>query len=157
MSTTSEMILWINRTKTVCINTLFPSLKHLTGHISLVAVFSFYGLNPFSYFVLNIDCGQCFQISLVDNYKSVFALLHLLLSSDPNTIILSSSMVRISTVSAPFSISSPLSLNVIKFRIWPDHTSFTWDNLASISFSFTDDMQMSYICKKPILGGWTTQ
>lgn len=49
---------------------------------------------------------------------------------------------------APFSISSPLSLNVIKLRVWLDHTSFTCDNLASISFSFTDEMQMSYKWKK---------
>lgn len=91
-----------------------------------------------------IICIIALLLTFVNSYKSVFALLYLLLSSDPSTIRLSSRMVRISVVSAAFSISSPLSLNVIKLKVWLDHTSFTCDNLASISFSFTADMQMSY-------------
>lgn len=88
------------------------------------------------------------------NFKLLFAQFYLLLSSDPSTIRLSSSMVRISVVSAPFSISSPLSLNVFKLNVCTDQTSFTCVNLASISFSFTADMQMSYRWRKPSLRGW---
>lgn len=74
-------------------------------------------------------------------------MLYLLLSSDPSTIKLSSSKPRISAVSPPFSISSPLSLNVIRLRTWLRHRSFTCTSLASMSFSFTADMQISCVEK----------
>lgn len=109
-----------------------------------------------SWFIIPKDTGSLgikFMKSISNlksqNFKLPFVLFYLLLISEPSTIRLSSRLVRISDVSAPFSINSPLFLNVIKLRVWPDHSSFTCDNLASISFSFIADMQMSYKCKKP--------
>lgn len=107
----------------------------------------------FFYLVLKMDFGEHFEIS----FQVALAPLYLLLSSDPSTIRLSSRMVRISAVSPPFNISSPLSLNVIKLRVLLIHTSFTCDNLASISFSLSAEMQMSYGCKKPSLVGWRAE
>lgn len=81
-------------------------------------------------------------------WLNISSLLYLLLSRDPSTIKLSSRKPRISAVSPPFSMSSPLSLNVIRLRTWLRHSSFTCTSLASMSFSFTADMQMSFVRKK---------
>lgn len=68
---------------------------------------------------------------------------YLLLSSDPNTIRLSSSSEMISVVSLPFNSNSPRFLNPAKLNACDFHSATTALSLASMSFSLTAEMHMS--------------
>ena len=69
---------------------------------------------------------------------------YLLLISDPNTIKLSSSRATISVVSPPLRSSSPRFLKAENEKSCAFHSKTTCFSLASMSFSFTADIQMSY-------------
>ena len=75
---------------------------------------------------------------------------YLLLRSDPRTIRLSSIKETVSDVSAPLRRSSPRLLNVANDNSCVFHSETTPFNFASMSRSFTADIQMSY-CKKETL------
>ncbi len=81
---------------------------------------------------------------------------HLFDSRDPSTIKLSSSKVMISAVESPRSNNSPRFLNGMNDSSCPAQSFVTVLSFASMSLSFTADMQMSfntkeaYLSEKPI-------
>lgn len=69
---------------------------------------------------------------------------HLLLNKELSTIKLSSKNETISEVSAPFKRSSPRFLNEAKENSCELHSATTWANFASMSFSLTAEIQISW-------------
>ena len=81
-------------------------------------------------------------VIIVDKMVSIQC--YLLLSREDNTMRLSSSIVTISWVSVPFNSSSPLVLKLPKLNTCTRQSLITTESLASISFSLTADMHVSY-------------
>lgn len=84
---------------------------------------------------------------------------------EPNTIKLSSKNPTISVVSAPLRRSSPRDLKGAKESDWAFQSDTTCESLASMSFSLTAEMQISYdeiiaiiyllkFCQVPVSHAW---
>ena len=110
---------------------VIPTIIHKTSH-NLVSVMLKRNITA--------SIKLCRYYSVVLNSEIVY----LLLINDPNIIKLSSMRETISEVSPPLSKNSPRFLNVPKENIWVLQSATTPFNFASISFSFTAAMQMSY-------------
>ena len=95
-----------------------------------------------SCFGQNVRFGEGYVDSFPETY--IDPVNHLLLSKDPSTIRLSSKSEIISVVSPPFRSNSPRFLNPAKLNTCDFHSATTWLSLASMSFSFTAEMQMSW-------------
>lgn len=69
---------------------------------------------------------------------------NLLLINEPRTIRESSMRATVSPVVSPLSSSSPRALKLLNSKIWALQSLITCFNLASMSFSFTAEIQISY-------------